>query len=596
MSLLDSNLQSLAETQPALARKVRGVSCEGRVEVLSARDGNPVPRLGGALLHSAYEPVAEARRLGSEAPPSFNTIYGLGFGYHLLERLKAGEGALRVIEPSLELFRSFLEHVDIAPFLPRCRFHVDEPVEALLARHSPRMWNVYEHRPSMRAHADYFDRLEGGRAMNDLLLGGGLKILVVHPVSGGSLPTSRHSARALRNLGHEVREIDSHAFSAGHEHLRTLSQLPERTAALSRRFMDLLGEMAAVAAEEFRPDLVLALAQAPLNQEGIRRLKSLGAPVAFWFVEDFRVFPYWQEVVGEYDHFFTLQQGQFLDWLNLEGHAAHYLPQACFPDVHAPRVLTGEDRARYASDLSFMGAGYYNRQQAFLHLLDFDLKIWGTEWNLNSPLGPRVVEGNRRLGEEEIVKIYNAGQVHINLHSSRYHEGVNPEGDFVNPRTFEIPACGGFQLVDQREELDALFLPEREIAVFHDIPELKARARYFLAHPEERARVALAGKARVLREHTLEHRMMELLLSVFIDRAGWLASRVRGRQELGNHWIEQAGPDTPLGRHLERYRQKSGWNLDTVVQGIQNGEGNLKPEECLVLMVDQFFKRKEPGR
>lgn len=29
-------------------------------------------------------------------------------------------------------------------------------------------------------------------------------------------------------------------------------------------------------------------------------------------------------------------------------------------------------------------------------------------------------------------------------------DGVEPYGDFVNPRTFESAACGAFQLVDSR--------------------------------------------------------------------------------------------------------------------------------------------------
>jgi hypothetical protein len=87
--------------------------------------------------------------------------------------------------------------------------------------------------------------------------------------------------------------------------------------------------------------------------------------------------------------------------------------------------------------------------------------------------------------------------------------------------------------------------------------------------------------------------MLELLFVVFIDRSEWLESRVLGRENMGNRWIEQAGEGTALGRYLERYRGQAGWTLDTVVEDIQQGEGSLEPEECLILMVDQFFKRKE---
>jgi len=593
MDRIAKNLTLLAVSQPALARRVGALASGSRVTVETARSGHAVPRFNETLLHSAYQPEAEAARLVADAGEGISAVYGLGFGYHLREILKTGDHPVHVIEPSLDLFRAFLAHADLGEFLPRCVFHVAEPVERIIARQPARLWTVFVHRPSERLHSAYFERLERGRELAGFMLKRTLRILVIHPVAGGSLPTSRYCVRALANLGHQVREVESDRFAAGHEHLRATSRDAGRTAALSRRFMDLLGEMAAVAADEFRPDLILALAQAPLNPEGIRRLKTLGVPVAFWFVEDFRVFPYWREVAGEYDHFFTLQQGEFPGRLAEAGaRRPYYLPQGCLPDVHHPTVQSVAEKARYGADLSFMGAGYYNRRQAFQQLLEYDFKIWGTEWNPDTPVGRRVVNGNSRVTAEEIIKIYNGGRINLNLHSSRYHEGVNPEGDFVNPRTFEIAACGGFQLVDRRLELDALFIPRREIAVFDSLEDLKAQISHFLAHPDERQELALAGRRRALREHTLEQRMLELLLVVFADRGTWIEDRVDEREGLGNSWIEQAGEGTALRRYLERYRGRTGWTLDTVVEDIQRGEGDLSDEECLILMVDQFFKRK----
>ena len=49
-------------------------------------------------------------------------------------------------------------------------------------------------------------------------------------------------------------------------------------------------------AADFRPDLVIALAQAPLNASVCDRLRAAGIKVAFWFVENYRVLPYWKQV------------------------------------------------------------------------------------------------------------------------------------------------------------------------------------------------------------------------------------------------------------------------------------------------------------
>ena len=125
---------------------------------------------------------------------------------------------------------------------------------------------------------------------------------------------------------------------------------------------------------------------------------------------------------------------------------------------------------------------------------------------------------NKRIDSEEIVKIYNAGKINLNLHSSTYHTGVNPEGDFVNPRTFEIPACGGFQLVDDRSELPELMNPGTEVVTFRSIDELCQKVDYYLNHENEAKSIADRGKKRILKEHTIQHRMREMLIHIFMDK------------------------------------------------------------------------------
>ncbi len=59
-------------------------------------------------------------------------------------------------------------------------------------------------------------------------------------------------------------------------------------------FTKFLGEAAVAKAVEIKPDLIIAVAQAPLGKETLSRLKALNAPLVFWFVEDFRVLSYWE--------------------------------------------------------------------------------------------------------------------------------------------------------------------------------------------------------------------------------------------------------------------------------------------------------------
>src|SRR5207244_1404466 len=108
------------------------------------------------------------------------------------------------------------------------------------------------------------------------------------------------------------------------------------------------------------------------------------------------------------------------------------------------------ERAELGAPVGFVGAGYRNRRIAFRPLLDLGLKIWGTEWGGAGQVEAAVQRDGARISTEDTVRIFNATRVNLNLHSSTYVDGVEPRGDFVNPRTFELAAAGAFQLVDRR--------------------------------------------------------------------------------------------------------------------------------------------------
>jgi spore maturation protein CgeB len=81
----------------------------------------------------------------------------------------------------------------------------------------------------------------------------------------------------------------------------------------------------------------------------------------------------------------------------------------------------------------------------------------------------------------------------------------------VNQRVFDVPAAGAFVLTDWREQMDELFEPGKEIACYRHPDEIPDLARYYLAHPAERQRIALAGRKRVLACHTWDKRLASML-------------------------------------------------------------------------------------
>ncbi len=80
----------------------------------------------------------------------------------------------------------------------------------------------------------------------------------------------------------------------------------------------------------------------------------------------------------------------------------------------------------------------------------------------------------------------------------------------VNQRVFDVPACGAFLLTDARAQMERLFEPGREVAVYREPGEVEELLARFLADPAARQAVARAGRRRVLAEHTYPQRMAEL--------------------------------------------------------------------------------------
>ncbi|HEX9127213.1 MAG TPA: glycosyltransferase, partial [Methylomirabilota bacterium] len=65
--------------------------------------------------------------------------------------------------------------------------------------------------------------------------------------------------------------------------------------------------------------------------------------------------------------------------------------------------------------------------------------------------------------------------------------------------------------VDFKDELPALFTPGEEVVAYRDLDEMKKHLTYYLAHPDEARAIGQNALKRALREHTLRHRIDEML-------------------------------------------------------------------------------------
>jgi spore maturation protein CgeB len=160
----------------------------------------------------------------------------------------------------------------------------------------------------------------------------------------------------------------------------------------------------------------------------------------------------------------------------------------------------------------------------------------------------------------------------------------------LNPRTFELAACGAFQLVDERELLSECFKVGEEIVTFSSVADLKDKIEYYRDRPEERRRIAARARERVLREHTYEKRLEQMLTLIYATSYQKLRSR-----EQSSPWsemIRRAEFDSELKNRCERaFARGEEPILDGLIADIATGQGQLTDTEQKLLFL--FHVRKQ---
>ena len=557
-----------------------------------ARNGQPVMTAGGISLHSSYDPEKEGDLWVREAlsagafPAAGVLVLGLAMGHHVISLLRESACPVWVYEPDLRRLRISLSFMPWSAFWGRIHF-VTELSE--IAAIVPGV-RILVHSPSERTRQNGYAaaRKMAGSLQENIITS--LRILVVPPVYGGSYPVAQGAANGLKAAGHRVSFFDASPFEGALRAIGAQTSLDLHKRQLHGIFSGFMDEMVMAKVLSLKPDLIVALAQAPMSPSLLKRLREMGYPVAYWFVEDFRLTSYWESIAPLVHDFAVIQKDPFLTLLSDRGVHGRYLPAAADPTVFFPRELISGDQALYGAPVGFMGAGYPNRQRFFPKIADLGLKIFGTEWNLSDPLARNMPLPNRRMSPDECARIFSATDVNINLHSSVYHNGVNPDGDFVNPRSFEIAACGAFSLVDRRSLMEDLFVmegPLAEVALFDDEISCRARTLHYLNHPEERREISRRAMDRVLKDHTYEVRMSQWIGAMIEEGLRPANPEMTGRWPV-DRLISSAEGDDGLVSFLNRFRRMGSVGLDEIVGEIGPGKDDITPEEATFLLMKEF--------
>lgn len=564
----------------------------------SSREGSPSATYQGQWVHSAYNPNKEARlwaeqQVGEWKAGELGVVFGVGLLYHIeaLAHVIPHDSRLAVVVPDPALLKDamgarllgdWFDAIQWVPGTPR------EMAEQLASYSTPLRFFTYG--PAARLHAEEHQQLEASlRRIVAGRAGGQLHVAVVGPIYGGSLPIARYAVRALGELGHRVTWIDHSVHHASYQAFNSYRDERSRLTVQSR-FADVLSFSTIATIAEDPPDLMLAIAQAPLSLTVLQHLRKKKFPTAMWFVENFRHLTYWQQLAAGYDYWFVIQQAECIEALKRAGAAqVHYLPMAADPTVHHPQTLTADERREYGADVSFVGAGYANRRSLLPQWLskEWSFKLWGNEWDGATNLSSVLQRDGARIDTDTCVKVFNATAINLNLHSSS-GSGLDAHPDFVNPRTFELAACGAFQLVDERTLFPELFSSD-EMVCFRNPDDVPSLIRTWLKDSAGRLAYAEAAQRRVLREHTYRHRMQDLLAAVGLHQPDRIGSILRGDRS-ATALARQNESATELSPLLSRFPPDQRVELKDLAADIRTRAPGreLSREELLVLMLDSY--------
>ena len=210
-----------------------------------------------------------------------------------------------------------------------------------------------------------------------------------------------------------------------------------------------------------------------------------------------------------FDLVFVVQKDFVSAFENIGHPNVHWLPLGCDPEIHShPQEVR-------KFDVGFVGK----------------LGLRGT-WrhDVLTTVLPRYQTNEYRkfYSPRAMAEVYGQSKIVFNA-------SIN--GD-LNMRFFEALASGALLVSDRiKNGLDELFTEGEHYVGYTTVEEAIEKIDYYLANPEERMKIALAGQKLVLDSHTYRHRWTDLArLAAASERQA--PARKYGKGELGRLYAE----------------------------------------------------------
>jgi spore maturation protein CgeB len=254
----------------------------------------------------------------------------------------------------------------------------------------------------------------------------------------------------------------------------------DTTGVYVRRALASLGLASVVHFQPEQADLIPGAgfdAYLSIDDDTEHRLPAHLRPRAYWAIDTHRDFQARLERAVACDVVFGAQRDG-AEKLRAGGiESASWLPLACDPEVHCPHDVP----KRY--DVAFVG---HTRPGPRNDLLEVIRRQFPQHF-----IGRAFFHG--------MASVYSASRVVFNRSIA----------NDVNMRVFEAVACGSLLVTNDLAENGQaeLFQDGVHLVAYREPGEMLEKIAYYLAHPDQRAKIEAAGRAEALARHTYRHRV-----------------------------------------------------------------------------------------
>ena len=332
------------------------------------------------------------------------------------------------------------------------------------------------------------------------------KILYVAPLAPGN--TSLYRLEAFRRLGQEMIPFAVDEYEPRSRYVAALRYRYPVGPLIARVNRALLA-----AAREHRPDVVWFDKPVHFTADTVEAVKAAGATTVCYNQDN----PFGPRNDGCWMQFYKMYRlfdlhclfrnvdvKRYADWgLPAIKIALSYDPLQHFPP---PAGWSDADRNR---ELAYTGSPLEHRPE-FLRALGekhgLPVSVAGPRWDGVWPpeIEKRFVVGGMMKGGAYREAMWRSK---INM---AFVTRMNEED--VAHKSFEITACAQFLLAERSPGHQEAFEEDREAVFYGSEEECADKARYYLTHPEERERIAAAGRLRAERSGYSNDAQLEKVL------------------------------------------------------------------------------------